>query len=52
MLIMRSAKRQITEGIELPNREKNQNVPRKGNLIILGNIESGHHQISGDEREN
>ena len=29
---------------------KNQNALRKGNLQMLGNIGSGHHQISGDER--
>ena len=48
MLIMKSRKWQITEGIERPNQEKNQNAQRKGNLQVLGNIESGHHQTSGD----
>ena len=28
---------------------KNQNTWRKGNLHILGNIVSGHHQTRGDE---
>ena len=32
-------------------KEKNQNAWRKGNLEILGNIGSGHHQISGHERK-
>ena len=32
---MKSGK-QMTEGIELPNKEKNQNGRRKGNLQILG----------------
>ena len=31
---------------------ENQNAQRKGNLQIFGNIGSGHHQTSGDEREN
>ena len=31
---------------------KNQNAQRKGNLQILGNIGSRHHQISGDEGKN
>ena len=31
---------------------KNQNTRRKGNLLVPGNIESGHHQTSGDERKN
>ena len=30
---------------------KNQNARRKGNLQILGNIRSGHHQTSGVERK-
>ena len=30
---------------------KNQNTRRKRNLQILGNIESGHCQTSGDERK-
>ena len=41
----------MTEGIELPNQEKNQNAQRKGNLQILENIGSRHHQISNDERK-
>ena len=41
-LIMKSEKRHMTEGMELPNQEKNQNTQRKGNLQITGNIESGH----------
>ena len=31
---------------------KNQDAQRKGNLQILGNIGSGYHQTSGDERKN
>ena len=31
---------------------KNQNAWRKGNLRVLRNIESSHHQTSGDERKN
>ena len=30
---------------------KNQNAWRKGNLQVLGNIGSGHHQTSQDERK-
>ena len=47
--IMNCAKRQMTERIELSNREKNQKAQRKGNLEILWNIGRGHHQISEDE---
>ena len=31
---------------------KNQIARRKGRLQVLGNIRSGHHQTSGDERKN
>ena len=31
---------------------KNQNIWRKGKLLVLRNIGSGHHQTSGDERKN
>ena len=31
---------------------KNHNACRKENLQVLGNIGSGHHQISGNERKN
>ena len=30
---------------------KNQNARRKGNLKVLGNIGSGHHQTSREERK-
>ena len=33
------------------DRRKNQNARRKGNLLILGNIGSRHHQTSGDKRK-
>ena len=46
---MESRKLQMSEGIELRNREKNQNAGRKGNLQIDWNIGSGHHQTYGDE---
>ena len=31
---------------------QNQNAHGKENLQILGNVGSGHHQTSGDERKN
>ena len=47
MLIIKSRKQQMTEGIELTNQtKKNQNAQRKGNLQVLGNTESGQHQTS------
>ena len=49
MLIMKSGKRQLTEGIEIS--KNNQNTQRKGNLQLHGNTGSGHHQISRDERK-
>ena len=51
ILIMRSSKRQMTEGIELPN-QKILNARRNGNLQILGNIGSRHHQTNGNEGKN
>ena len=51
MLEMNSRKRHMTEQIELPNQEKNQNARRKENQQILGNIVSWHNQTSGDERK-
>ena len=49
MLIMRSGKPHITEGIKLPNQTKNHRT--KGNLQIFGNIRSGHHQTWVDGRK-
>ena len=40
---MRSRKRQITERIE---------QPEEVNLQVIGNIGSGHHQTSANERKN
>ena len=49
-LIMKSGKQEMTEGIKLPNQEKIRTL-REGNLQILGNIRSGHHQTCEDERK-
>ena len=48
---MRNRKRQMTEGVELPNQEKNQNGRRIENLQVYGNIGIWHHQASGYERK-
>ena len=40
----------MIERIESPKSRKNLNARRKGNLQILGNIGSGHHQTSRDEK--
>ena len=50
MLIMKIGKRYMTEGIEQPKSRKNKNAPGKGNVQILGNIGSGHHQVEMKER--
>ena len=42
----------MTQEIKLQYQEKNQKAQRKGNLQILENIGSGHHQTSGDVRKN
>ena len=51
MPIMRNGKRQMTEGIELPNQENHQNARIKRKLQLLENVRSGHRQTSGDERK-
>ena len=43
MLVTRSGKQHMTEGIELPHQEKIKPLG-KVNLQVLGNIDSGHHQ--------
>ena len=48
MIVMKNDKWYMTEGVELPN----QVVIRKGNLQILGDTGSWHHQTSGNERKN
>ena len=45
---MKSWKRQITEWIELQNREKNSERHEKSNF---GNIGSGPHQTCGDKKK-
>ena len=37
--------------IRIDRSRMNQNAWSKGNIQLLGNIGSGHHQISGDERK-
>ena len=51
MLIIKSGKRQMTEGIELPNQEKSERSKKIRNLQILGIIGSEHHQTSRDTRK-
>ena len=50
MLIMKSGKRQMMEGIELPN-QANVRTLRETETKILWNIRSGYHQTSGDEEK-
>ena len=51
MLIIISGKRNMTEGIELPNQDKIRTPREKRNVQILWNIGGGQHQTSGDERK-
>ena len=48
LLVMKSGKRHLTDGIELPNQDK----IRKRDLQILRNLGGWHHQTSGNERQN
>ena len=50
MLIMRSGKRQITEGTELSNQERIRTLGEKENHKY-GNIGSGHHQTNRNKRK-
>ena len=43
MLLMKSGKRHLTDGMELPNQDK---------CRTLGELGNRHHQTSGDERKN
>ena len=49
MILRKSWKRQITEGIKLPNKER---IRKLGKKKVSENIGSGHHQTSGGERKN
>ena len=50
MQIMKSGKRQKTEGIELINQEKSERSEKR-KLEVLANIGNGLHQTSGEERK-
>ena len=50
--IMWSRKWKMMEGIELENQEKIRRENQKGKSQALGNIKSGYHQRSRDERKN
>ena len=52
VLVMKSGKRQLIDGMELPNKDKIKNARRKRNLQILGHLGGWHHQTSGNERKN
>ena len=52
MLIRKSGKTASCRRNRINISRKNQNARRKGNLQILGNFGSGHHQTCGDERKN
>ena len=38
MLVMKSGKRHLTDGMELPNQNKNRTFAKKRNLQILGHL--------------
>ena len=50
MLIMKSGKQQMTEGIKLTNQEKIRRQGEKETCKLLENIGSSHHQTCGDEK--
>ena len=52
ILIMKSGKWHLKDGMEPPNQDKIRTLGKKENLQILGYLGSWHHQTSGDERKN
>ena len=52
MLVMKSDKRYITDGMELLNQDNIRTLGKKGNVQILGHLGGWHHQTSEDERRN
>ena len=52
MPMIKSVKRQTTEGIILTNQEKIRKFGEKENYKLLGILEYRHYQISRDERKN
>ena len=50
MLVMKSEKRHLTDGMKLPNEEKIE-ARRKENLQILGSIGSRHHRTKGEKEK-
>ena len=46
---MKSGKRHLTDGMELPNQDKTR---RKRNLQILGNLGGRHYQTNGNKKQN
>ena len=51
MLVMKSGKRHMTEGVELLNQVVIRTLRKKRNLQILGDIGSWYYQTSGNERK-
>ena len=52
MLIIKSGKGEITEGIEPPNQERIRTLGEKENYKYLGILETDNYQTSRDERKN
>ena len=50
ILIIKSGKRETTEGIELPIRKTLERLKKKRKLQVLGNFRRRHHQITKDEK--
>ena len=48
---MKSGKRHLSDGMELPNQDKITTLAQKENVQILGHHGRWRHQTSGDERK-
>ena len=51
MLLMKSGKRHMTDGMELPNQNKIRTLGENENYKYLGILETWHYQTSGNERK-
>ena len=50
--VMKSGKRHLTDGMEMPNQDKLEHSEKRKLTKILEDIGKGHHQIRGYERKN
>ena len=50
LLVMKSGKRHLTDGIELPNQDKIRTLAENETYKYLGNLGGWHHQTSQNKK--